>query len=626
MGLSLAMGAWVAPACAGPPTDLSQLSIEDLAQIEVTSVSRRAEALDDAPSSIYVITREAIAQSGATSLPEMLRLAPNLLVAQASASRYVITARGFNGAPADQTFSNKLLILIDGRTVYSPLFSGVYWDMQDVLSQDVERIEVISGPGATLWGANAVNGVINVITRGAGDTQGGVVAVAGGDHERNAQLRFGGKLSETVSYRLYAKTFFDEDTLTATGAKANDHWSKPQGGFRLDWAATQKDALTLQGDIYSGFEAQAGAPAEKIDGANLTSRWVHATAGGVLQVQAFADQVRRDQEVDGSGFEVNTYDVELQHSFALGARNQVVWGAGLRRVQYRIDGTQTLLWVPPDRAMAYGNAFIQDTVSLTPQVNLVAGVKAEADPYSRLALLPNLRLSWAPSERVNLWAALSRAIRSPTPFDSDVVEKSGGLVFLTGNNQFRSETVSAFELGAKLRSASNLSLSATAFYNDYDELRSIEPAPTGFLPLRWGNGLEGRTYGLEMWGDLQIASWWRTSASLTYQDEKFNFTSGGSGLLGVNQVANDPKYQASVTSSMILPRNLTFDARLRYVSALPDPRLPAYTELNARLAWNLSPRVSLALTGRNLLNPDHVEYIGGNAIPRSLLAGLQWRF
>jgi iron complex outermembrane recepter protein len=626
VGAVLALGAGIASSRAETTPDLSQLSIEDLAKVEVTSVSRRAESLRDAASSIYVISHDDIERAGARNLPEMLRLAPNLQVAQASSSRYIITARGFNGAPAAQNFSNKLLVLIDGRTVYSPLFSGVYWDMQDVPAEDVERIEVISGPGATLWGANAVNGVINVITRSARETLGAAITASGGDRERDVGIQWGGEVSERVSYRLYAKSFFAADSVVATGGKANDHWSKPQAGFRADWAASARDDLTLQGDLYRGFEAQAGAPAEKIDGANLTGRWTHATERGALEVQAYADRARRDQEVDGSGFAVNTYDAQFQHGFALGARNTVVWGGGLRQVRYTIDGTPTLLWDPPKRTLSLRNAFVQDSFALTPAVKVVAGVKLEDDPYTRPVLLPNLRVSWGPSPRLNVWSAVSRAIRSPTPFDREVVEKVGGAPFLIGASQFRSETLSALEAGVRVTPTARFSLSVATYWNDYDRLRSIEPAPAGFLPLRWGNGIEGSTYGLETWGDLQITSWWRASGSVTYQEGKFEFAPGASGLLGVSQTTNDPKYQASLSSLMTLPHDLTLDARLRYVGALPDPRLAAYTELNARLGWNVTDTVVLALTGRNLLNPNHVEYTGGNAIPRTLFVGVEWRF
>ena len=628
MGLALviatATGSGVA--IAQTAEDLSRLSIEELGEVQVTSVSKRPEAIGQAPSAIYVITQADIARSGATSLPEILRLAPNLQVTQAGASRYVITARGMNGSPAAQNFSNKLLVLVDGRTVYTPLYSGVYWDMQDVLLQDIDRIEVISGPGATMWGANAVNGVINITTRSSADTQGGVLAIGQGDQERTAALRFGGKLSDAVTYRVYAKTFLDDDTRTPAGQAGNDHWSKPQVGFRLDWAASASDKLTLQGDAYDGYEAQPSAPAEDIRGGNILARWNRSWQGGsTLQVQTYYDRVERGDEVDGSGFHVDTYDLDVQHRLPLGDRQEIVWGGGYRTSRYRIDGTSSLLFSPAARHLNLANVFMQDSIVLTPSTTLVLGAKIEDDPYIDPVLLPTARLSWTPNGDAMVWAAVSRAIRAPTPFDRDVVERVGGVDFLIGGGEFRSETLIAYELGAKLRLSPRASLSISSFYNDYDRLRSIELAPAGFLPLRWGNLLEGHTYGVEAWGEYQVAGWWRLSGAVNYLDEKFKFTADTFHVLGVSQTANDPKYQASVKSSMDLGP-VTLDGALRYVSALPEPRLPAYAELDGRLGWNITPRVMLALIGRNLLHAEHREYTDGARIQRSVSIGVQWRF
>jgi iron complex outermembrane recepter protein len=389
---------WTCAAGAETASELAQLSIEDLANVQVTSVSKRAESVNQAPSSIFVITRDDIQRAGAVSIPEALRLAPNLEVFQTSASRYVITARGHNGAPAAQNFSNKLLVLIDGRTVYTPLFSGVYWDMQDLVTADIDRIEVISGPGATLWGANAVNGVINIITRTAAETQGGLVLLGGGPREQRLALRYGGKLSEALTYRLYAKTLRVDDTFTATGARSRDHWSKPQAGFRLDWTASGQDAVTIQGDIYEGHEAQTGAPSDKISGHNLLGRWSRALSpDAALQVQAYYDRAERGEEVGGSGFRVDTYDLDFQHSFRLGARNDVIWGGGYRSFDYNITGTGGLQWSPASRTLTLYNLFVQDTLALSPNLHLTLGAKLEDDPYVDAEFLPNARLAWTPT-------------------------------------------------------------------------------------------------------------------------------------------------------------------------------------------------------------------------------------
>jgi iron complex outermembrane receptor protein len=446
--------------------DLQNMSIDQLANIDVSSVTKARESLSDAPAAIYVITHDDIVRSGATSVPEILRLAPNLFVAQTSASTWVITARGFSGNAQAQNFSDKLLVLIDGRTVYSPLFSGVYWDMQDVLVEDIDRIEVISGPGATLWGANAVNGVINIITRKSSETQGGLLEVGGGNLESEVSLRYGGKIGPDLTWRVYAKDFFDADTVTSTGAPTHDNWSKPQGGFRFDWTPASGDAVSVQGDAYQGYEAQQGAANEDISGADVLARWNHAWQNGAtLQVQAYWDRTERSTQDNGGGLLLNTFDLDLQNNFSLGARNSVVVGAGFRIDQYRITNTSSLLFAPPDGHLDLANVFVQDSVSLARSLTLILGVKLEDDPYSGLSPLPSVRLSWKPADEVLLWAAVSRAIRSPTPFDTDVVEKIGPIVYLVGNPDFRPESLIAYEIGARAQPTPRLSFSVSTYYN-----------------------------------------------------------------------------------------------------------------------------------------------------------------
>jgi iron complex outermembrane receptor protein len=600
--------------------DLAQLSLEELGDLEVTSVSKRPEPLDEAPTSIYVLTHDDIVRTGAARVPEVLRFAPNLQVAQTSASRYAISARGMNGAQQAQNFSNKLLVLIDGRSVYTPLFSGVYWDMQDVLLQDTDRIEVISGPGATLWGANAVNGVINITSRNSAETQGLLFEGGGGNQEWVGALRYGGRISDSLSFRVYGKIFSAEDTDTLAGAQGHDHWTRRQAGFRADWQPSAADAVTLQGDIYNGALAQPGAAAERIDGANILARWSHSFAGGSsLQLKAYYDHADR-------GFWVDTYDVDGQYSFSLGSRNEVVVGGGYRTYKYFIGFSPAIYFQPAGQTLHLANAFVQDRISLASNLKLTLGIKLEDNPYIKATLLPNARLSYAPTDRLTLWAAASRAIRSATPFDREVVEQPAGTPFLVGGPNFRSEKLIAYEAGARTLVSSRLSLSLAAYYNDYDDLRSIEATPAVVIPLYWGNELEGHTYGAELWGGLQLASWWRVSPGVTYHDQKFAFKPGGQPkLVGVSQVSNDPKWQAQLKSSMTGGR-LTADAMLRYVAAMPDPRIPAYTELSARISYAITDKVQIALSGRNLLHRRHLEYVEGSAIPRSVTANLQWRF
>lgn len=608
--------------------DLRHMSIDQLADIDVSSVTKTSETIADAPAAIYVITHEDIVRSGATTIPEILRLAPNLQVAQTSASKYVITARGLSGSNAAQNFPNKLLVLIDGRSVYTPLYSGVYWDMQDVLPRDIARIEVISGPGATLWGANAVNGVINIITRSSGDTQGGLMVASAGDYQGGIGLRYGGRISENLTYRVYAKAYGYRDTLTSTGTRAHDNWTKPQGGFRFDWAPTLADTLTLQGDAYKGADAQPGQPDEDIEGRNILARWTHAGSGGSsIQVQAYYDRTARGTE-QGGRFWLDTYDFDLQHQFNLGSRNALVWGGGARFSRYTILGAAALQFAPASRTLKLANVFVQDSITLTPALKAVVGLKLEDDPYSGATLLPSARLSWKPAEGVLLWAAASRAIRSPTPFDRDVVETVGSQVFLKGDADFQPERLTAYEAGLRVQPTPRASISISAFYNVYDGLRTIEPTPATFLPLRWGNRMGGHTYGLEAWGSYQAASWWKLSAGFNLLSEHLKFKPGASRILGLAQAGSDPKHQASVRSSMNLGHGFTLDGDLRYVGARPDPFVPHYVELNARLGWNITERVQLSLSAFNLLHDRHQEFTApeSNAVPRSFLADLQWRF
>ena len=608
---------------------LRDFSLEDLANLTVTSVSKRGEPLGEAASSIYVITHEDIARSGAISVPEMLRLAPNLQVTQTSASGYVITARGFNGNTGAQSFSNKLLVLIDGRSVYSPLFSGVYWDMQDVLPDDVERIEVISGPGATLWGANAVNGVINIITRHTSQTQGGLVEVLGGNQDRQLGLRYGGKVSDDLTWRIYGHAVADNSELTSTGAKVGDAWSRVQGGFRVDWTARPTDLFTFEGDAYRGSEDQAGAGDEDISGRNLTARWNHTSGtGSDLQVETYYDWAERATEAGGGKFRVDTYDVEAQDSFALGQRQQIVLGGGGRTSRYRIDGTSTLFFNPNEGSLNLADLFAQDTITLAPTLRLTVGLKIEDDPYVSAEPLPNLRLAWTPGEAVTLWGAVSKAVRSPTPFDRDVVEKLAPTAppQLIGDADFQHEKLTAYELGARFHPSSVASFTLSAFYNDYDQLRTIELSPGRKLPLLWGNMLEGSTYGLEAWGDVQLQSWWRLSGGVSTLHEDLKFKPGATGIVGPRQDGEDPKVQASLKSSMDLGSSFTLDGQLRYVGALPDGLVAAYTELDSRLGWNVTDRLQLSVSGRNLLHARHLEYPGGEAIQRTVFADLKWRF
>jgi iron complex outermembrane receptor protein len=614
------------------PQDLGNLSLEDLGRLRVSSVAKNPEPLSDAAAAVYVITHDDIVRSGATSLPDALRLAPNLEVFQTSPGGYTITARGFSGNNAAQNFPNKLLVLIDGRSVYSPIFSGMYWDDQFVMPEDIERIEVVSGPGGALWGANAVNGVINIITRGAAATPGGLLDASLGNRERSVAAQYGGALGEHAHYRVYARDIRRKSFDDSTGKDAHDGWRSPQAGFRLDWDAGAGDALSLQGDLHDGRTQQAGAPDSRSQGADLLGRWRRTLSqDSSLQVQAYYDRVHRWNDADGSGFTLQTWDAEVQHNLFLGEHNQWVWGAGDRVYHYaitpRIGAASSLLWNPESRTSNLANAFVQDQVALGTRTQLTLGLKAENDPYSGLSLMPNARLSWKPGGHSLLWSAVSRAVRTPTPFDEDVVEKLGNLTFLTGNPDFRSEKLTAYEAGWRTQMATRAMVSVSVYYNAYDDLRTIEPSSTG-LPLLWGNGMDGHTWGMETWGSYAVDEGWRLGAGFTTRHQRLRFKPGASGLLGVSQAGNDPARQGFIRSVWNLAGRWTLSADLRGVSALPEPKVPGYVELNARLGWRVNDRLELSLSGFNLLRPWHQEYVfpGSDRIPRSVSFDTRLRF
>jgi iron complex outermembrane receptor protein len=622
--LGSAAKVWAADSAAAD--DLSRMSLEELANVEVTSVSKSPEPLRRAPANVYVITHDDIMRSGATSLTEVLRLAPNLQVTQLTSSSYQLGAGGLGGHQESQNFANKLLILIDGRSVYSPLYGGVYADTLDVMLEDVDRIEVISGPGGTLWGANAMDGVINIITRPSYVTDGPLVSAGAGNQEQMASARYGDKFGEDGSYRFYGMTFHRGAEELSDGTTAGDGWSKGQGGFRADWSLPE-DVVTFQGDAYRGTENEPGTLDTTILGANALARWRHQWERSDIQVQTYYDQSERSGAPSSGGFLVRNYDVEIQQNLLVGTSQHLIWGAGERATRYDITGTPTLYFLPASRTLSLGDAFAQDTVTLAKSIQVTVGLKLEDDPYSGWTALPDLRLSWDLNNAGVLWAAAARGVRAPTPFDRDVQEKSGTTLFLTGNPDFTTEKVSAYEVGYRLQPASFASFSISPFYNVYADLRTIELAADGqFLPLHWGNLMSGDTFGVSAWGNLQVTDWWRLSPSFSLLRKNLRFDAGASGLLGLAQAGDDPASQAGLTSSMDIGDRLTFDVSLRHVGSLPSPALPSYNDFTARLGWHVSRALELSLSGMNLSHAYHQEYPSpdGEEIGRSIMVGARW--
>jgi iron complex outermembrane recepter protein len=621
VGTALALS--VAGVVAAQQANLVDLSLEELTEVRVISVSRGPERVGDAAASIYVITSEDIRRAGATSLGEALRLAPNLQVARIDSVQYAISARGFNNA-----IGNKLLVLIDGRTVYTPLFSGVFWDQQDVLLSDVERIEVISGPGATLWGANAVNGVINVITRAARDTQGLLVGAGAGDLTQDGSIRYGGA-GANGEFRVYAKATHLDNTVRESGVALGDEWSRGQVGFRADWDYGE-DEITIQGDIYRGRSEDRGTVVGiafgriEVGGGNVLGRWTRRLRGGSeLKIQSYFDHAERDDMLFFRP-EADIFDVDVQHSISKGAHN-VVWGGGYRDSSDEIGSAFVTTFIPASRDLDWENVFAQDRIPLTDRLEATVGLKLERNSYTGTESLPSARLAWKPTDTRLVWSALSRAVRAPARYDRDVFFPGTPPFFVIGGPNFVSEVADVLELGYRAQPAINVSFSLTAFYHDWDKVRSGSA-----IPVQLENRIEGGVRGLESWVAWRVRENWRLSGGFTVLDKGLRLEPGSTDPVGVNNetLANDADHQWVLRSSFDLRGNLELDASVRHVASLPKPAVPDYTAVDARLSWRLSEKLELAATVQNLFDARHPEFGPATArsdLPRSVFIQAQLR-
>ena len=626
-----------------PTAVLKKTSLEDLMKMDVTSVSKRPEPYAQAAAAIQVITQDDIRSSGASSIPEALRLADNLQVAQIDSRQWAISARGFNGSAA-----NKLLVLIDGRSIYTPLFSGVFWDVQDYLLADIDRIEVISGPGGTLWGANAVNGVINIITRNAKDSQGLLVEAGGGTELRGFEgVRYGGKLATNVSYRVYEKYFNRDSTVRANGRSAQDEWQMGQTGFRVDWDANPKNLLTFQGDFYEGAISQTNpAPDVRVAGGNFLSRWSHEiSADADLKLQLYYDRTHRVLP-NLFGEDLDTYDLDFQHHFRLGDRHNFIWGAGYRfthdDVKNAPPGPLTpiaLSFLPAKVDHDVVSGFVQDEITLRENLLFTLGTKIEHNDYSGIEVQPSGRLSWNVTSNQTVWTAISRAVRAPSRIDRDFfayvfVPGIPPPTLLAGGPNFKSETVIAYELGYRIQPHAKISASISGFYNDYDNLRGLN---TNAVPPTIDNSVKAETYGAEVEATYQMLDWWRWRAGYTFIEEHFRIKPGKfDSSRGLGE-ASDPEQQFSLRSSMDLPGNTELDARLRWVDTLHNisngklGTVPSYLELDVRFSWHPTDRLELSIAGQNLLHDHHPEFgfpdpNRRSEIERGVYGKVSWKF
>jgi iron complex outermembrane receptor protein len=596
--------------------ELRDLSIEQLAQIEVRSASKQAEPIGRAPTSIFVITGNDIVRSAATSLPEALRLAPNLQVQQLDARQFAITSRGFNGAES----SNKLLVLIDGRSVYTTLHSGVFWELHSPLLEDIGQIEVISGPGGTLYGPNAVNGVVSVATRDARETLGGLVRGTAGPRERTLALRYGAGLGKAGAVRVYANGLDREDMPAGPAPDNEDGITGWQAGFRAD-LGSGTDHFTVQGDI---FDTDVDLlPGDGDRGHNLLARWTRTFGErNKLQVQAYYDDYRRQFTLVRDSLE--TFDLEAQFNSRTGSHD-IVLGAGIRTTKDEfINNLNGFQLDPQGRRLWILNAFAQDRMALTPKLDLIAGLKLERSTFSGVQFLPNLRLAWRPSDRATLWGAVSRAVRTPSRIDRQLVF----LPLLAQATNFESEKLIAFEAGYRGRPSASTTLSVSLFYNLYDDIRTTEFTGNP-LPIRLQNSLEGGTYGGEAWLTHQLSTRWRASLGAAALGKDFRLKNNAVDLANRASLGADPSYQVIARSQIDLTGRLQLDLGLRGVDDLGASGLGGYVEADARLAWRASETIELYAAGNNLLHKSHVESNdSGRAqrIERSLYLGTRLRF
>ncbi len=653
--------AYAADAPEEPAVDLTQVSIEDLMKVIVTSVSKGEQKLYDSAAAVFVITQDDIRRSGVTSIPEALRMVPGLEVARIDANKWAVSSRGFNGR-----FASKMLVLMDGRTVYTPLFSGVFWDAQDTMLEDIERIEIIRGPGATLWGANAVNGIINIITKHADDALGGLVSGGGGTNERAfGSVRYGAQLGAGTSGRVYLKYLLRgglDDPQT--GREEHNGWDAIRGGFRLDSELAGSNSLTLQGDYYreqlketylNPFPGVASFDyTTPVSGANLLARWKRTFSDTAdMAWQLYYD--RTDMKYAVIGQQSNTLDLDFQNHFKPGGNQDIVWGAGYRFTHGKLSYPLGQILLRNSQDDKVYSAFLQDNVTLMPErVQLIVGSKFEHNDYTGFEIQPNARLLWTPNHKQTVWLSVSRAVRTPSiGEDSLSLAMSGPQVsipplpqplssqlLLTGSTDLKAEELIAYEIGYRVEPVKRFSIDAAAFYNVYRRLNIYKQGvpvpdftsvpPSVVIPMQLGNFGRAETCGVELSTDLKALSWWRVRGAYTLLRLLSTKSEPGASFEDVG--GENPQHQVSLRSSMDLTRDLDLDLWLRYVDRLSAFGIGSYLTLDARLAWRPVKELELALVGQNLLHDRQREFMPQfistqpTAVPRSVYGKVSWTF
>jgi iron complex outermembrane receptor protein len=641
--------------------DLTQLSLEDLMNTKVTSVSKKEQSLSRAASAIFVITADAIRRSGATNIPDLLRMVPGVDVAQIDASTWAISVRGLNGR-----FSSELLVLVDGRNVYTPSFGGVLWDTLNLPLEDIERIEVIRGPGGTIWGANAVNGVINIITKKATETKGGIVVAGGGNLDQGfGTVQYGGGLGKSTDYRVYTKYFNQDHMLDSSGSNGDDAWHLLQAGFRSDSRLTPKDTLTVQGALYSGEEGsptfflpsvlspgyQSIDRAVNLSGEFLQSDWNHVySARSDTLLQVSFDRYKRDDILTE---ERSTFALDFQHHFAWGSRQDVVWGAGYSYSESNSQGNFTFALNPADLSMQLFSAFFQDEVALVPdRLYLTLGTKLEHNLYTGFDLMPSARVSWTLSKRHMLWAAVSQAKRTPAESDAAVRANIGGLpgpggtpllLAFVGNPHYGDEGLIAYELGSRVELATHLSMDLATYYSGYDHEQTNEPAAPFFeaapspphlvVPVTFQNLMHGEAHGFELAVNWKATDRWTLSPGYAFEQIHMHLDPASqdkTSVLGAE--GSSPVHGAQFRSHLDLVHEVGWDASAYFTDRLQSGRIPSYTRLDTGLTWRFTEGLAMSVVGQNLVKDRHLEFLDGNGtvratlVKRSAYAKLTWQF
>lgn len=645
-----------AQAGAQSPSHLTQLSLEELGNLEVTTASKEPEQVWHTPAAIYVITQEDIRRSGFTSIPEILRLAPGVEVARIDSDHWAIGVRGFGGE-----FSKSLLVLIDGRSVYSPLFAGVYWQVQDTLLEDVDRIEVIRGPGGTIWGANAVNGIINIITKKAKDTHGAISPWGGGSIDQGiGGARFGSTNGKGFNYRVYGKGFIRGAEYHPDGVNF-DEWRMGQVGFRTDWSKNSRDTFNLQGDMYKGLDGERVAissysppsvqvfnyPPHNTSGGNILGSWRHQfSEHSDIETRAYFDRTSRfSPQLDETR---NTYDLDLLYHFAAKGRQDALLGIGTRWSHDDITNIfPTLTFMPSQETDSIYSWFIQDQVGLIPsKLALILGSKFEHNNRSGFEVQPNGRLMWTPTPHQTVWAAVTRAVRTPSRLDQDLsltdyLITTSEPIFLrvVGTKSFRSEHLVGTEVGYRALIVRKLYMDLSTFRNDYNDLYGYgpgseyveaTPAPAHLIlqePL--ANALKGDTSGGEIGPDWKPTDWFQVKGSYSYLHlfvhDKPGFTDSQN---TVSDNGSSPHQQAVIQALFNFHKGFEFDPTYRYVSSLPAQKVAAYNTGDVRFGWRASHSWEMSVVGQNLMQPHHAEF-GSDVntivgIKRDVFARITW--